>query len=105
MAMYITDAMEWVTHERGVAEETLARKYQKACWDRLFGGRKLSYIVYELNTRWLPDGKKIVLLNPSDPVELVSIVQELLVGTDYEVKLTIKEPADSQGQRFFKRAV
>ncbi len=91
----ITNSMEWVYHDRGRTEASLVRKYQEVCWSLLWRQlrpeHKLESIIYELNTTWLPDGKQIILVTPKDPVAMVSAMKDLLVRTNYDVTLTIKD--------------
>ncbi len=91
----ISGSMEWVYHDRGKVEASLVRKYQEICWNILWRQlrpeHKLESIIYELNSRWLPDGKQIVLVTPKDPVAMVSLMKNILAHTNYDIKLTIKD--------------
>lgn len=91
MSIIITDSMEWVYHDRGKIESSLVRKYEEECYKLLVDKRSLDGFIYELNTRWFPDGKQIVLFNPNDPIQMFRQIRQIYRNTNFDIELKIKD--------------
>ena len=94
MPIVITGSQEWVYHDRGTKDPSLIRRYEEAAWQLLFGKqKKISHIIFKLNTELLPNGTHVVLINPKDPVDMVTKMREILtsINSNFEITLTTKE--------------
>lgn len=96
MPTVISNSQELVYHARGPREHdnVLVRKVEKECWQRLFGKyKKVSEILYELNTKWLPNDCKFELVNPRDPEDMVRKCRKILeeYGSAFDLKLIVRE--------------
>ncbi len=89
----LSKSMEWVYHDRGIGVDlSLVRKYQKECWDRLFGHFKgnSKSISYVLNTQFMPVGSELVAFDVTAPEEFLQRAQDLLQNTEYDIHILIK---------------
>lgn len=92
----IPESMEWVYQDRGGVEPSIVRKFEQVCFKLLLGKRTLEAWLYELNTRWLPDRKQFILVDPNDPVDAFAQLKEFFAASEYDIILTVKRDPEER---------
>lgn len=91
----ITESQEFVAHKRDDKHDTSVRKYEKVCYDKLFGGMTPEQIIFDLNKRWFTHKKTAFVFDKERPEEYFAMIQDLLALSKYTCeffeKLEVKE--------------